>query len=47
MIRRTDCLEVTYISKWRKRPKNIWIETVKNDLETLNLNGKIVPDQTD
>lgn len=31
-IRRTDFLEVTGTSGLRGRPKNTWIETVRNDL---------------
>lgn len=41
MVRNTNRLEVTGISRGRERPEKIWIETIKNDFRALYLTDKV------
>ncbi|KAH0436082.1 hypothetical protein IEQ34_026489 [Dendrobium chrysotoxum] len=45
-VRKVDVLDLTYVKKGRGRPKNTWLENIRNDLSLLDLNENLTFNMT-
>ncbi|KAH0467676.1 hypothetical protein IEQ34_002709 [Dendrobium chrysotoxum] len=42
LIRRIDVLDLTYVKKYRGRPKKIWLKKIRNDLSTFLKSNPVI-----